>query len=123
MKRFIKDKVVGDCNMQRDKSEVKEIGYLIEQLEERFISTIRQTKEESGHIEVRMTDTNTKVAAMSGNIMEISATMQETGASVAEQTDNIHNIESNCTDVSVAVEELANQAQGMEQGLMKLFKE
>lgn len=113
MKRFIKDKVVGDCNMQREKSEVKEIGYLIEQLEERFISTIRQTKEESGHIEVRMTDTNTKVAAMSGNIMEISATMQETGASVAEQTDNIHNIESNCTDVSAAVEELANQAQGM----------
>ena len=58
-----------------------------------------------------MLGTNEKMAAMSGNITEISATMQQTGATVENQTESIKNIDEICADASVAVDELARQAQ------------
>lgn len=73
MKRFIKEKVVGNQNCRVERSEVKEIGYLIEELENRVISTIRKTQQETVHIRDMMSATGDHVAAMNGNIMEISA--------------------------------------------------
>lgn len=113
MKAFVKEKVVGTDNGRKDKSEVAEIRFLIEELEDKFISTIHQTKDESKYIRTKMADTREKVGSINSNIMEISATMQETGASVETQTGSIKDIDETCTNVSKAVEELANETQSM----------
>jgi len=110
MKKFIKEKVIGIHNCKAEKSEVKEIGYLIEELEHRVISTIRKTQEESVNIQGKVSDTNNNVSKMNGNIMEISAIMEETGASVAVQTQSIGDIDSTCKDVTDAIDELAQKA-------------
>lgn len=113
MKEFIKNKVIGRENCRRENSEVREIRYLIGELEDRFITTIKKTRDESGLIRDRMKKTDDMVVRISGNIGEISASMEETGASVATQTESIEHIEENCKSVAVAVEELAGQAQDM----------
>lgn len=111
MKRFIKEKVVGLQNCRAETSEVKEISYLIGELENRVISTIRRTQQEAAHIQDMMSATGGHVSAMNGNIMEISALMEETGASVALQTESIGNIDRTCKAVSTSIEELAGSAQ------------
>jgi methyl-accepting chemotaxis protein len=113
MKTFVKEKVIGLENCKSQKTEVEEIRYLMGELEERFIATIRQTKEESDVIQNKMSNTNQKVTEISGNIMEISATMQETGASIDTQTESIQNIDVTCGDVAGAVDKLASDAQEM----------
>ena len=111
MKHFIKEKVVGNKNCKEEKSEVKEISYLIEELENRVISTIRKTQEEALHIQDMISGTGSQISDMNGNIMEISAIMEETGASVAAQTESIVNIDATCKDVTGAIDELAKKAQ------------
>lgn len=111
MKAFIKEKVIGTKNCKVEKNEVKEISYLIEELESRVISTIHKTQQEAGLIREMMTGTDSHVSVMSGNIMEISAIMEETGASVATQTANISDIDENCQDVARAMEELTKNTQ------------
>ena len=111
MKRFIKEKVIGRHNCNTEKSEVKEIGYLIGELEHRVISTIHKTQEESVNIQNKVLNTNSNVSKMNGNIMEISAIMEETGASVAVQTQSIGDIGNTCKDVSVAIDDLAEKAE------------
>lgn len=111
MKKFIKEKVIGLHNCRAEKSEVKEIGYLIEELEHRVITTIRKTQEESINIQGKVSDTNSNVSKMNGNIMEISALMEETGASVAVQTQSIGDIDNTCKDVTTAIDALAEKAE------------
>ena len=110
LKRFIKVKVIGEQNCRIEKSEVKEIGYLIEELEHRVISTIHKTQEETARIEGMVADTNTNVSNMNGNIMEISALMEETGVSVAVQTQSIGDIDDTCKEVTEAIDDLADRA-------------
>lgn len=111
LKKFIKEKVIGEQNCKAEKSEVKEISYLISELESRVISTIHKTQEESGHIENMVSGTSEHVSNMNKNIMEISAIMEETGASVAVQTQSIGDIDSTCKGVTEAIDELAESAQ------------
>lgn len=113
MKKFVKEKVIGEEDSREQKNEVNEIEYLIGELEERFIATIRKTKQESSVIQDRMTNANQKVTTICGNIVEISATMQETGASVELQTNSIRRIDETCADVTGAVNKLAEEAQEM----------
>lgn len=111
LKKFIKEKVIGEQNCKAEKLEVKEISYLISELESRVISTIHKTQEESGHIENMVSGTSEHVSNMNKNIMEISAIMEETGASVAVQTQSIGDIDSTCKGVTEAIDELAESAQ------------
>ena len=111
LKKFIKEKVIGEQNCKAEKSEVKEISYLISELESRVISTIHKTQEESGHIENMVSGTSEHVSNMNKNIIEISAIMEETGASVAVQTQSIGDIDSTCKGVTEAIDELAESAQ------------
>lgn len=111
LKKFIKEKVIGEQNCKAEKSEVKEISYLISELESRVISTIHKTQEETGHIENMVSGTSEHVSNMNKNIMEISAIMEETGASVAVQTQSIGDIDSTCKGVTEAIDELAESAQ------------
>ncbi len=115
MKHFVKEKVIGIENCKEEKLEVKEIGYLIEELENRVISTIHKTQQETSSIQDMMSGTNSRVADMNGNIMEISATMEETGASVATQTESISDIDGNCKDITTAIEKMANNTQTITQ--------
>lgn len=111
LKKFVKEKVIGNQYCKTEKSEVKEISYLKEELENRVISTIRKTQQETVHIQGMVSGTNSHVSKMNGNIMEISAIMEETGASVAGQTQSIEDIDSTCKDVTLAIDELAESAQ------------
>lgn len=111
MKTFIKEKVIGTKNCKAEKNEVKEIKYLIDELESRVVSTIHKTQQETVLIQGMMTGTDSHVSDMSGNIMEISAIMEETGANVAAQTTSISDIDENCQDVAKAIGELAKNTQ------------
>ncbi len=113
MKEFVKCKVIGKENIRQQKNEVLEFAYLKRELEERVLSTIRKTKQESGNIQEHMDGTSTRISAISENITDISATMEETGASVEIQTHNISNISTSTQEASNAIEELANKAQDM----------
>ena len=75
MKAFIKEKVIGVNNCKEEKNEVKEISYLIGELESRLISTIQKTQQETGLIREMISGTDSHVSDMSGSIMEISALM------------------------------------------------
>ncbi|MDE5951261.1 MAG: hypothetical protein K2H12_06770, partial [Acetatifactor sp.] len=106
MKSFIKNKVIGAKNCVTEKNEVREISYLIKELESRVISTIQKTQQEAGLIRAMISETDSHVSDMNGNIVEISATMEETGASVTSQTASISEIDENCQDVAKAMDEL-----------------
>lgn len=110
MKTFIKERIIGKGNYKEQKSEVSEIGYLIEEMKEGFITIIEQTKEESGHIYARMKEASGKVSAISSNIMEISAAMEETGANVNSQTDGIQHIEATCKETVEVIDALTGNA-------------
>lgn len=111
MKTFVKEKIIGTKNCKSEKNEVKEISYLIEELENRVVSTIHKTQHEAGLIRDMISETKNHMSDMSGNIMEISATMQETGASITSQTTSINDIDENCKDVVNAMGDLAENAQ------------
>lgn len=113
MKAFVKEKVIGMANIQPQSTETAEIKYLISELAERFIATIRQTKQESNIIQDKMTTANDKVVEISKNIIEISAAMEETSASIDSQTESIRNIDETCNDVERVVDKLAEDAKTM----------
>lgn len=110
MKSFIKDKIIGRDNCKKQKDEVSEISYLIEEMKEGFVTVIRQTKDESDAIHVKMKDANSKVSSISSNITEISAAMEETGANVDTQTDSIRRIEQTCKEAAEVIDSLARDA-------------
>lgn len=111
MKTFIKEKVIGTKNGVAEKKEVREISYLIEELENRVISTIQKTQQETGLIQDMISETDSHVSDMNGNIMEISAVMEETGASVTTQTASISDIDTNCQSVAKDMDELVRNTQ------------
>lgn len=111
MKAFIKEKVIGSKNCVTEKKEVKEISYLIGELESRVISTIQRTQQETGLIRGMISETDSHVSDMNGNIMEISAVMEQTGASVTTQTASISDIDANCQDVVKAMDELVSNTE------------
>lgn len=111
MKAFIKNKVIGAQNCAAEKKEVREISYLIEELENRVVSTIQKTQREAGLIRDMISETDSHMADMNNNIMEISAVMEETGASVTTQTSSISEIDANCQDVAKAMDELVGNTQ------------
>lgn len=114
MKVFIKEKVVGTSADEKPaQNEVKEIEYLIGELQNRFISTIRMTRDESSNVQAKMNETTEHISNMGQNITEISAAMEETSASIDLQTQSISSINSATSDASVAVEKLSQDTQEM----------
>lgn len=115
MKNFVRETVIGQEDARTFKNEVEEISYLIGELQEHFLTTIRRTKEESTQIHSRMKGTSDKILAIGGNIAEIDTAMQHTSDNVATQSESIANIDATCGDVASAVEKLAEEAQAMAQ--------
>ena len=113
MKKFVKEKVIGTQICHKQKNEIEEIRYLIQEMEDKFIGVIRQTKAESDNIHERMQGTNNKVVSINENIMEIGAAMEETGANIDSQTANITLIDEACGSAAQSIIHLADEAQEM----------
>ena len=113
MKKFVKEKVIGTQICHKQKNEIEEIRYLIQEMEDKFIGVIRQTKAESDNIHERMQGTNNKVVSINENIMEIGAAMVETGANIDSQTANITMINEACGSAAQSIIHLADEAQEM----------
>ena len=113
MKKFVKEKVIGTQICHKQKNEIEEIRYLIQEMEDKFIGVIRQTKAESDNIHERMQGTNNKVVSINENIMEIGAAMEETGANIDSQTANITMINEACGSAAQSITHLADEAQEM----------
>lgn len=113
MKKFVKEKVIGTQICHQQKNEIAEIRYLIQEMEDKFIGVIRQTKAESDNIHERMQGTNSKVVSINENIMEIGAAMEETGANIDSQTANITMIDEACGSAAQSIIHLADEAQEM----------
>ncbi|MCR5685207.1 MAG: methyl-accepting chemotaxis protein [Lachnospiraceae bacterium] len=113
MKSFIIDKIVGNAGNAYRNDEVREIDFLIGEMETRFVETIKKTQSESDIIKGRMTTASSKIGDISNDITEIGATMQETGANIATQTESIHRIDDTCTEVARSVESLSKETGDM----------
>ncbi|MBE5924049.1 MAG: methyl-accepting chemotaxis protein [Lachnospiraceae bacterium] len=113
MKSFIREKIIGEENIVEHATEVDEIKYLIGELETNFIDTIIKTRDESSHIQNKMSGTSDHISTINDNIVEITSAMQETGANIELQTNSIKNIDSTCGVVTSAVEELSRDTNQM----------
>jgi methyl-accepting chemotaxis protein len=109
---FIKQAVVGG-DMPHMKTETDEISYLADQMQTRFIGTIKKTSQIAKGIGSSVSDTSSQIRDMSGGITEISSTMEETAASIDEQTSKIQSIDEACREVETGVNDLAEKATEM----------
>lgn len=122
MKVFIRENITGNDEKKIFQSEVDEIYFLIEELEDKFIETIQRTKKESDVIQGKMENTTQKVTDINGSISIISATMEETGANIDIQTESIRNINNTSTQVNASVESLNRQTQDMQERATQIIE-
>lgn len=113
MKQFVKEVVVGEANVKSYKQEKDEISFLIAELKEKFVGTIRKTKNEMGGIEGNIQETTHSVSEIVDAVSGISAVIEETAAAMDTQTGNIASISNDCSVISSASVAVATQAQEM----------
>lgn len=113
MKTFVKDVVVGKNHVGEYKREKDEIAFLIQELKEKFVDTIRKTKSEMTVIDDDIQEANSSVKEIVDDINSISAVIEETAASMDTQTDSISSISDDCAVISNASVMVAEQAQEM----------
>ncbi|MCR5357605.1 MAG: methyl-accepting chemotaxis protein [Lachnospiraceae bacterium] len=113
MKAFITDKIIGSGNVKETRSEVEQIGYLLSELETRFIDAIHKTKQESESIREKMLSASDKISGINDSILEINEAMQRTEGGIMEQTSSIQSIESICNDVTEASDSFTNDTRLM----------
>ncbi len=113
MKTFIRENIVGSDAVEKHSSEVEEINYLMEELETQLIDTIHKTREESGNIKTKMTDTSGRISDINENIADITLAMQDTGDNIDSQTKNIKSIDGTCEVLTTAVDELTQNTEAM----------
>lgn len=113
MEDFVAENMLADKSSIEGVKEVNKIRTLIDVMKERFLTTVKRTRDESERIEEEMKDAQNKIGELSEDITTISAAMEETGASVHTQTESIQQISLTVSEVSDAVEKLANEAQDM----------
>jgi len=113
MKEFVKDAVVGSENVPAFKDERLEISFLIDELKEKFVATIRKTKDEMQSIDGDIQDANSSVIEIVDAVNSISSVIEETAASMESQTETINRISDDCSVISNASMSVAEQAQEM----------
>jgi len=113
MKAFVKDVVVGTENVPFYRNEKDEIAFLITELKEKFVDTIRKTKSEMSIIDADIQQTNESVGNIVDAVSNISAVIEETAASMDTQTSSIESINGDCNAISNASVSVASQAQEM----------
>lgn len=113
MKSFIKDVIVRSENIRGYRHEKDEIAFLITEMKDNFVETIRKTRTEMDGIESDIQETNGSVGEIVDAVSNISAVIQETAAAMDTQTANITNISDDCNVISNASVAVAGQAQEM----------
>ena len=113
LKHFIHETVLSSNDAREYEDERQEIDKLIQYLEERFINTIRRTKDESAVISSEIETTGRQISDMSENISEISSVVEETTNNVDQQTASIKMISDAVSEVNDEVSHLSGQAQEM----------
>lgn len=113
LKKFVVKKVIGKENIKQTKSEVEQIQYLTDELETRFVATIKQTAEATDNIKTEMDLAKEGIDGISENLTHIGAHFGKASDNTAKQTDNINGLAEQSSQFSMAVESLANEAQEM----------
>lgn len=113
MKAFVKETVVGQENVPYYKHEEGEISFLIGELKERFVETIRKTMTEMDHVGGNIKEANASVVDIVDAVSNISSVIEETAAAMDTQTENINRIAGDCDNISNASQTVATQAQEM----------
>ena len=113
MKSFIKETVVGKENVPDYKHEEDEISFLIGELKEKFVATIRKTLTEMQGVDGNIREANASVGGIVDAVSNISSVIEETAAAMDTQTENIHHITDDCGIISNASQTVAEQAQEM----------
>ncbi len=109
MRLFIKDKVIGRENVKLMSSESVEIGYLIDELESRFLDTIRETARESSVIYGDMESTLNRVQSMNDSIENISSAIEHTSGNTELQSTNVASISQMSGEITTAVDSLSEE--------------
>lgn len=113
MKVFIKNKIIGEGNVKKANSEVEEIRYLLNELEDRVIDTIHKTQGESQLIKEKMTSASDKISGINDSITEINEAMQRTEGGIETQTESIESISEICNNVMIAADTFATDTRDM----------
>ncbi len=113
MKVFVKSKVIGNEAETFSGDEVSEIEYLIKELEDRVISTIKKTKTESSGIQNKMLETSERIGTIDDSIQTIGSAMQELGNGINVQTESIMDISKVSEEVNGTVETLLGSTEKM----------
>ena len=123
MRLFVKDKVIGRENVKLMPSERDEIGYLIDELESRFLHTIKETAGESERIYSDMEATLSRVRSMNGSIESIGDAIEQTNSSTEQQSAGIHGISEMNGEITTSVDALARQTQEMAEKAQSIIHE
>lgn len=115
LKEFVKNNIIGEKNVDtsRYKNEVEELDYLISEIQNKFINTIRNTKEVVAEVNEQTVDITKKINDIGDKITNMSAFLEETGATIDTQTSGLSTISNNCLDINAAIETLADKAQNI----------
>lgn len=113
MKRFVRDKIIGEDKGEIQGDEVAEIDYLLHELEVHFIDTIKQTSSSAGSIKEEMDKARDGVKGISDNLTEISDVFAKTSDNTEAQSSNIAGLTDQSEQVAQAVDSLAQEAQAM----------
>jgi len=111
LKVFIRKNIIGEENIQEQKNEVQDIEYMIRELQDRFVKTIRDTRNAVESIHIDMNSVGNKTSVMNTSITNISEMIRATGASISDQSQSISNIDGTCSGISESVDKLAKNAQ------------
>ncbi len=123
MRLFIKERIIGRENMRDMPSESAEIGYLLDELESRFIATIRQTAVESRNIYDEVKQTKDHVESMNANIDNVGNAMNNASENTSTQSENIDSISTMSNEISQAVDSLATETQEMAEKASSIIAE
>ncbi len=115
LRLFVKEKVIGNTSIKEYGSESEEIGYLMDELETRFLGTIKETAAQSDNISQEITSARDRVTSMSSSIENISSAIEVTSDSTVTQSENIKSIFSLSESVSGEVNSLAEETRQMEE--------
>ena len=113
MKDFVKKTVVGEENVSYYKHEEDEISFLIGELKDRFVKTVRKTLEGMEEVDGNIREANGSVSGIVDAVGNISSVIEETAAAMDTQTENINHINNDCGVISNASQTVADQAQEM----------
>ena len=113
MKAFVKGTVVGEETVPFYKHEEDEISFLIGELKDKFVRTIRKTLDGMEEVDGNIREANGSVNGIVDAVGNISSVIEETAAAMDTQTENINHINNDCGVISNASQTVADQAQEM----------